>query len=212
MILRRRTATLALAAGAVLASFLPAGPAAAQGDLPPVEAMLADRAIGPEDAPVTVIEYASLTCPHCGTFHTETLPHIKQEYVDTGKVRFVFRDFPIGALAMGASMIARCAPEQQYFGLLEIFFSTMDDWARADRPLNILAGHAKLAGMTDAQIQACITNQDLLRGLEDMRANAMNEFGVTSTPSFIINGQRVSGAHGPESFSEILDGALADAE
>jgi protein-disulfide isomerase len=154
---------------------------------------LGDRAIGSESAPVTIYEYASMTCPHCAQFATQTFPKLKERYIDTGKVRFIFREFPLDPLAAGASMLARCADPDKYFTVLDMLFHTQSQWA-VQKPLEPLFNVVKQAGFTDETFKTCLANQKMLDGLQEARDRAANKFGVNSTPTFFINGKRIPGA------------------
>ena len=123
-----------------------------------------DMVIGAANAPVTIIEYASLTCPHCARFHTETLPKLKSEYVETGKVKYVFRDFPLDGLALRAAAIAHCAGPERYFTYLDVFFQQQGNWTRGNDPEQMLAQLKRLArtgGMSEAQIDDCLKNKQV---------------------------------------------------
>ena len=159
---------------------------------------LGEMSIGKEDAPVTVIEYASLTCPHCATFHETTYPELKKKYVDTGKVRFIFREFPLDLLAAGGFMLARCAQREtknadSYFGMIELLFRTQRQWA-VERPLGPLFDVVKQTGFTQQSFNACLADQELLNGVQAVRDTASQKLGVTSTPTFFVNGKKLSGA------------------
>lgn len=154
---------------------------------------LPDKVLGPADAPVTIIEYASFTCPHCARFATTTYPELKKRYIDTGKVRFIFRDFPLDELAAAGSMLARCAGDQKYFDFVDVLFQQQSRWA-VNRPLPPLLALARQAGFTEQTFNACLSNQKLLNDLETVRERAAKEFGVSSTPTFFINGKKYTGA------------------
>ena len=152
-----------------------------------------DMALGAKDAPVTIIEYASMTCPHCADFHMGPFKELKAKYMDTGKVRMIFREFPFDPLALQAAMLARCAGEKRYFGMLNVLFKSQSKWARAADPLQALAKIARLAGFTEVRFKACMTNQGLADKILQSRLTGSKEFGVGSTPSFIVNGVKTSG-------------------
>ena len=196
------TAALALTGG-VAASGLPFGliarPAMAQ---TPSQAELLkpgplpEMVQGAENAPVTIIEYASMTCGHCGTFHRNTYPTLKSKYIDTGKVRFIFREFPLDPLAAAGFMLARCASEKskdQYFPIIDALFDKQKEWV-VRQPLPPLLAIAKQAGFSQKSFEECLANQKLLDQLEEVRRTAAQKFGVTSTPTFFINGKIVRGA------------------
>jgi protein-disulfide isomerase len=158
---------------------------------------LGDEIQGPADAPVTIVEYASMTCPHCSHFHETTYPEMKKKYIDTGKVRFIFREFPLDPLAAAASMLARCAGKDKFFPLIEAFFSQQKDWV-VQKPLQPMFAIAKQAGFTQQSFDECLANQQLLNGIEQTRTRAQEKFSVNSTPTFFINGKIFRGALTPE--------------
>jgi protein-disulfide isomerase len=169
----------------------------AGGEVPLAELMqpgpLGDEVLGEANAPVTIIEYASMTCPHCSHFHETTYPELKKKYIDTGKVRFIFREFPLDPLAAAASMLARCAGKDKYFPLIETFFAQQKDWV-VQKPLQPMFAIAKQAGFTQQSFDECLANQQMLNGIEESRTRAATKFNVTSTPTFFINGKIFRGA------------------
>ena len=166
-----------------------------------------DRILGKADAPVTIIEYASLTCGHCAAFHNEVLPKVKQEWIETGKARLVFRDFPLDGLALGASMIAQCAPEGRYFPLLGAMFETQNQWTRAKDPRQELKKLAKLSGISDQQFEACVGDQAMLQKIRSNQQADAGKYKIESTPSFLINGKLISGSLPYEEFKKLLEAA-----
>jgi protein-disulfide isomerase len=174
-----------------------AQPAAGGGEVPMAELMtpgpLGDQVQGAENAPVTIVEYASMTCPHCSHFHETTYPEMKKKYIDTGKVRFIFREFPLDPLAAAAAMLARCAGKDKYFPLIDAFFSQQKDWV-VQKPLQPMFNIAKQAGFTQQTFDECLANQQMLNGLEETRTRAAQKFNVNSTPTFFINGKIFRGA------------------
>ncbi len=168
------------------------------------EVALADKVLGDENAPVEIIAYESLTCPHCASFHQNAWPEIKKQYVDTGKAKLVFRDFPFDAVGLRAAMMARCADEERYFGLLEVLFKSQVDWSRAQDPMKALEGIGRLAGLDEAAFDACMADEALMDGILKRRQEAQSEFDVSSTPTFIINGTKVVGAQPFEAFDEVI--------
>ena len=164
---------------------------------------LGDEAIGAANGPVTIVEYASMTCPHCAHFHQTTYPELKKKYVDTGKVRFIFREFPLDQLAAAASMLVRCAGKDKFFPLLEALFAQQSDWV-VQKPLQPLLALAKQAGFTQQTFDECLANQQILNGVEESRNRAANKFGVNSTPTFFINGKIFRGALTPEELDKQL--------
>src|SRR5580704_4452387 len=154
---------------------------------------LGEMVMGDENAPITVIEYASMTCPHCAHFSEATFPELKKRYIDTGKVRFMFREFPLDRLALAGFVLARCAGPDKYFALIETLFAQQRDWV-VQKPLAPLMAIAKQAGLSQQAFEACLDNREMLEGLEKVRNQAAEKFGVNSTPTFFVNGKRLSGA------------------
>ncbi len=169
---------------------------------------LPEMSVGDENAPVTIVEYMSMTCPHCARFHHETYPGIKEKYVDTGKVRFILREFPLDQLAAAAIMLARCAPEDQYFPFVSVLFEQQVSWATAQDKRAALLQMAKLAGFTQESFEACLTNQKLLDDVSAVRSRAADDYGVNSTPTFFINGDKYSGEISVDDMSAIIDSKL----
>ena len=148
---------------------------------------LGEMALGDEKAPVTIIEYASMTCPHCADFHASTYPELKKRYIDTGKVRFIFREFPLDQLALAGFLLARCAGPDKYFPMIDTLFQMQKEWV-TQKPLPPLLAIAKQAGLSEQQFNECLQNKTLIDGLEDVRQRGM-KLGVQSTPSFFIQGK-----------------------
>ena len=172
-----------------------------------VEEMLADRVLGDADAPITIVEYSSLTCPHCADFHTNTLPKLKADYLDTGKAKLVYRDFPLGndGRSIIAAMLARCAPPDRYFGFLVVLFRSQRNWALASDPFTALSQSGQLGGIAAEDFEACMKNEELFNGIVKAKADAAAEVGIESTPTFIINGQRrIEGSQPYETFEAVL--------
>ncbi|MEP3278964.1 MAG: DsbA family protein [Stappiaceae bacterium] len=155
---------------------------------------LPEMTLGADDAPVTIVEYASMTCGHCANFHKNTYPDLKKDYIDTGKVRFVFREFPLDTVALGAFMMARCSPEDKYFEIVDLLFADQRSWAFTDDPYNAMLGIAKQIGFTQETFDACLQNQEILDGITWVKDRAANDFGVNSTPTLIVNGEVQRGA------------------
>jgi len=171
-------------------------------------AMLSERVIGSADAPVTIIEYFSLTCSHCAGFHNDTYAGLKAKYVDTGKVKFVYRDFPLDGVGLRAAMMARCVDEQRYVGVIQVLFRTQNNWARAADPVAEIKKIGQLAGLGDDAFQSCLQSEALANGILAKRQEA-SAAGVRSTPTFEIEGGIYPGSRSLEEFSEILDPLLA---
>ena len=154
---------------------------------------LGEMSLGPDDAKVTIIEYASATCPHCARFHEGTFKELKEKFIDTGKIRFIFRELPFDDLALAAFMLARCAPKDKYFPMLDILFQQQAKWtARDANPREELFRIAQLAAFTKDSFEACLKNEDVAKGIIATR-EAGKALGVNSTPSFFINGEKLTG-------------------
>ena len=169
---------------------------------------LKDMVYGKADAPVTIVEYASLTCSHCADFAINTFPTIKEKYIDTGKAKLIFREFPFDPRATAAVMLARCAPEDRYFPMVEVFFKQQQQWAGAADGEAALLQIAKLAGFTQESFKACLTNQQVLDDVRATMERGSTEFGVNATPTFFINGQKYAGALSVDEMSAIIDKLL----
>lgn len=165
---------------------------------------LGDKILGSETASVTVIEYASMTCPHCAAFHLETLPKFKEKYIDSGKVKLIFREFPLDPLAAGASILARCAPGDRFFPMLDVLYRLQRSWAGANDPVAALLQIARQTGFTQESFNACLRDQPLLDGVNAVRDRASQRFGVSSTPTLFINGQLYKGALSFEELDKII--------
>jgi protein-disulfide isomerase len=195
MITRRQALEL-LGTAAATALVLTSLPALAQNVSPAdlaVPGPLGDVALGPADAKVTIIEYASMTCPHCAAFHQETWPELKKRWVDTGKVRFVLREFPLDPLATAGFMLARCDGENKYYPIVDLLFSQQRAWAYAERPLDALRQMMKQAGFSQEKFDSCLKDQKLYDAVNAVKNRGMDVFKVESTPTFFINGQRHPG-------------------
>jgi protein-disulfide isomerase len=200
---------MVVAAGGIEALY-DANPAAAQAvtqtDLlvPPP---LGDRVLGKDDAPVTIVEYASMTCPHCAHFAETVYPDLKKNYIDTGKVRFIFREFPLDSLAAGAAMLARCADKDKFFPLIETLFQTQKTWV-VDKPIPALMALAKQAGFSEQSFNACLTDQKMLDQMQAEQKRATNKFGVNSTPTLFVNGKKQVGGVSYEDLAKVIDPLL----
>jgi protein-disulfide isomerase len=169
---------------------------------------LGDRSLGLPSAKVVMVEYASSTCPHCAKFHTEVFPILKKDYIDTGKVRFIFREFPLNDVDLAAVMLARCAPEDKYFAMIEVYFEQQGTWTKGN-PRDELFKIAQLAGFTKDTFEACLKNEAIAKGLVESRTRASTEFDVDSTPTFFINGVSLRGAEPIDEFRKVIEAALA---
>ncbi len=179
-------------------------------DLSPIalwEHPLGDIVLGDESAPVTMIEYISLTCPACASFHQTTYDHLKETYVDTGKVRLILREFPLDQIALAAAMVVRCAPEDRRASVIDLILKSQSDWARDDTAFASLVDHLGQAGFSRARVKECLDDSDAQAGILETREAGSADFDVSSTPTFFINGEKVSGSLTVESLDETL-GAL----
>jgi protein-disulfide isomerase len=167
-----------------------------------------EQILGNPDAPVTIIEYASLTCPHCAHFHNEVLPELKERYIVPGKVRLIFRDFPLDQTALAAAALAHCAGPDRFFSMINVMFETQSNWARASDPIAALKQLGKLGGLTDREMDACLADQQLTDGILRERLDGQNEYQIGSTPTFIIDGKAYPGARDAEDFGKLIDPLL----
>jgi protein-disulfide isomerase len=188
----------------------PAEAAAPQPMLADAQTVLAltkdDRILGNPDASVTIIEYASLTCPHCAHFENDVLPDLKKKWMDTGKVKLVFRDFPLDEPALRAAMIARCAPPDRFYAYVDTFFATQEKWVMAKDYHEALARLVKLGGMSRDEFDNCLKNTALEDKIVEARLIASKELDVNSTPTFFIDGTKFTGAPTVEEFDKVLSG------
>jgi protein-disulfide isomerase len=179
----------------------PAVPAVAEGD----------KVLGNADAPVTIVEYFSLGCIHCKNFHETILPKLKTDYIDTGKVRLVFRDFPLDGISFGAALTTRCVNDLAYFAMVDTLFKQQETW-HVDNGMGQLANIVKGAGMDQAALDACLNNQANKDKIVALQKEATDTLKVNSTPTFFINDRVLSGVSEYEAFKATIDGALARAQ
>jgi protein-disulfide isomerase len=207
---RRRIA--AFAAACLIGLALAPGPARADAMVPLDELMasepLPDIPLGAQTAPVTIIEYASMTCTHCAAFQKDTWPKLKAKYVDAGKVRFILREFPLDPLATAAFMLARCAGPDKRSALVDLLYAQQKDWAFVDKPLDALAATVKQAGVTQADFEKCLKDQDLLTKVNQTRERAAKAFKVGATPTFFVNGRQMQGELPIEDFDKVIEPLL----
>jgi protein-disulfide isomerase len=195
------------AAPEALAPFGAAGAQTAEAALPEI----ADLVLGNPDAPVTLIEYASFTCPHCATFHATTFKELKRDYIDTGRIRFVYREVFFDRPGLWAAMVARCAGPERYFGIAEMLYSQQREWAGSGDPLQVVAALKRIgrvAGLSDAELDACL--QDGARAqamIAKFQADTAAD-GINSTPSLVLNGVR-HGNMAYEDLRRLIDAELA---
>lgn len=169
---------------------------------------LGDKILGKSDAPVTIVEYASATCPHCAAFHKDVFPQLKSEFIDTGKVKFIFREFPFDDLALAAFMLARCASPEKYFPMLDVLFEQQQVWASKEARVE-LGKIAQLAGIGEDGFDKCLKNEDLAKGIMAIRDKAANTYGVEATPTFFVNGKLIRGEHSIDQFRKFISEAAS---
>jgi len=165
---------------------------------------LPDHVLGNDKAPITVVEYASMSCTHCAHFYNEVFQSFKKKYIDTGKVRFIMREFPLDPIAAGASALARCQPADKYYSTIEFFFEHQQKWAFVDDPTKAMLEMAKKVGFNKESYEACLTDTKLSTAITDSALKAREKFGVRGVPAFFINGEKLQG----EKTLETFDGAL----
>jgi protein-disulfide isomerase len=190
-------------AGAAPEDAMPIGPLADESGQP-MDLYDDDHVLGNPDAPITIIEFASLTCPHCATFHTDILPEIKTNYIDEGLAKLVYRNFPLDQLALYAAMMVECAPPENYFNLLGVLFRTQAQWGASAEPVAALEQIGRTAGLSPEAIAACTNDEAAVERLLTRAQEGQNKYEVQSTPSFVINGRIVKGALPYEEFDAIL--------
>lgn len=212
MTVSRRT-FLKTSVGLAAAAGLVGMPAIAVAESVDLEALLTpgplgDKILGDADAPVTIVEYASMTCGHCANFHKNTYPELKKNYIETGKVKFIFREFPLDPVAAAAFMLARSAPADKYFEIVDTMFENQRAWAFSDNPYNSLLNFSKQIGFTQESFEEALKNQKLLDAINAVRERGAGEFKVTSTPTFFINGEKHPGALPFDQMSKLIDAEL----
>jgi protein-disulfide isomerase len=202
-----RILLIALASFATLAQAQAAAPAttAVEVAAAPAGVRPDDVVLGKADAKITVIEYASLTCPHCADFETKTFPKVQKDWIDTGKVRWVFRDFPFDPVALKAHVIAHCGGPDKFYGLIEVFYAQQRNWYRPDADASVaeLTKLTKFAGVSDAQVKACLADTKLSTLVVTNRQSG-DDAGVDSTPTFFINGSKSTGFKEYDEFQKLL--------
>lgn len=170
--------------------------------------VLPEMALGNPDAKVKIVEYMSMTCSHCADFHNKTFDEIKTKYIDTGKIYFVLREFPLDPLAAAGFMLARNAPGGKYFEVVSYLFKTQSQWAFVDDPLSGLRNISKQFGYSPATFEATLTDQKLLDNINETRKRGADAFGITGTPTFFINGKREVGFMSVDEMSAKIDPLL----
>ena len=182
--------------------------AQAPGDMPLFDD---DRILGKADAPVTIIEYSSLTCPHCAAFHKDTLPQVKANWIETGRARLVYRHYPLDQLALRAAAIANCIEGDGFFGFLDVMFANQAKWAGSQTPFQVLQQYAALAGLSAEAFQACASDEAVITRILEKQTNGRDTYNIASTPSFVINGSPVVGGRSYDEFNGILEQAASKA-
>ena len=201
----RRFLVGAIAAVPAAAALAPLAPARAAG----IGERPGDMAVGAPDAPVTVIEFFSLTCPSCERFHKQVYNRLKPEYVDAGKVRFVARDFPLNAPALQAAVLAHCAGRERYFTFIDVLFQTFDDWAGSRDFTDKLGQIGELGGVSRDQFADCLADQGLENSIFQSIADGQAEYGVSGTPTLVVNGETYDGQMSFDALSKHIDRLLA---
>ncbi|WP_202913441.1 DsbA family protein [Acuticoccus sediminis] len=163
----------------------------------------ADIVLGSDDAPVTIVEYASMTCPHCAAFHNGPFKDLKKDYIDTGKVKFILREFPLDRLALAVAVLARCKPEK-YYDIVDLYFEQQQLWATNDDPVSKMFSLAQQAGFSREEFEACLNNRELLEGIYANRTRGEQD-GVTGTPTLFIDGEKYEGERTIAALREVLD-------
>ncbi len=205
--MNRRTMLIGAAAAAGLTgAWLPLGPVRA-GE---IALFPDDRILGSTDAPITIIEYSSLTCPHCAAFHRDALPKIKETWIADGRARLVYRHFPLDAPALRAAAVANCIEGERYFGFLDLLFKSQKRWAKAENPLKALGQMARLAGMSQEKFEACANDEAEIDRILARRQDGAQTYEVQSTPTLIVNGRKVESARSFEYLEKIFKEIVPD--
>lgn len=173
---------------------------------------LGDMSLGDPKAPIKIYEYASLTCSHCAEFNKDTFPSLKKDYIDTGKVYYTLRDFPFDPIATAAYMLAHCAGPERYFDFVDVLFKTQAQWAFVQTPMDALKNIGKQGGFSDDTFDACMKNEKIFDHVKAVAERGASTFGVRSTPTFFINGEKVDGAIPYSDFEPLLKKHLPGAE
>ena len=190
----------------------PAPDVAAPSAVVPMDQLMAitplpDIVQGSPSAPNTIIEYASMTCSHCAAFHDNVWPELKTKYLDSGRARFILREFPLDPLATAAFMLARCAGADKRNALVDILYTQQKAWAFVDKPIEPLLALVKQVGLSQTDFETCLRNQDLYEQVNQSRDRAAEAFNIDSTPTFFVNGRKVTGEATISDFDRAMDGA-----
>lgn len=174
-----------------------------------LEPIPTDRILGNVDAKVTIVEFASYTCPHCAHFHKDVLPEIKKNYIETGKVRLILRPLPLDNLALAVAKLTYCAPKDRYYNFAGAFFNSQNAWVPAPDRLAALKSIATMGGMTGEEFDKCLVNEQVQKDILALDSLARNGLKVSSTPTFFVNGERIAGAKSYIEFAKVIDKHLA---
>jgi protein-disulfide isomerase len=169
---------------------------------------LGDKTLGNANAPVTCYEYASLTCGHCAAFHADGFKHLKEKYIDTGKVRYILREFPLDPLAAAGFMLSHCGGDGKFYPIVDLLFAQQRAWTQTDKPVDALLSLMKQAGFTQESFEACLKNQSIYDGVNDVRKRGTEKFKVDSTPTFFFNGRRSTGVLSAAQLDAIIEPLL----
>jgi protein-disulfide isomerase len=181
----------------------------ADGHVDKIELTAEDFVLGSPNATVTLVEYASLTCPHCAALNNDVMPQIKKDYVETGKMRYVYRDFPLDQLALNASLLARCAGRDRYFGFIDVLFSSQMNWARSTDPIKALEQVARLGGLPPDKFAACLKDEETMNKVLQQRLDAERTFAINATPTLFVDGDRFNGGLSYDQLKAVIESHLA---
>ena len=172
---------------------VPSGTLSGSAQVPALADMLTEKRLGSADAPNVVIQYSSLGCSHCADFHSQTLPALRSQYVDKGSATFVYRDFPLDSTSLKGAMVARCAGDSRYFAVIDVIYQTQSTWARASDPWSAMQTVLRNAGLAQSLVDACLATPGLEAGATAIRQQGSDTYGITGTPTFVVNGNKVVG-------------------
>lgn len=208
-----RNVKSALALLAVLGIFLAVG-GAVRAEEAAKDALVPERVLGNADAPITVEEFVSLTCSHCASFYNDILPALKAKYVETGKVKFIMRDFPLDGIALRAAALARCMPKEQFYPFITVLFKNQAQWAFGGNPTQAMIQYAKLGGLGEEKAKACADDAKLMDAIAANIDVYRQKYAIQATPSFVINDgkETLRGAVAVGDFTAVFDKLLAEAK
>jgi len=171
----------------------PSGLLAGSAQVPALADMLADKRIGPADAANVIIQYSSLGCSHCADFHTQSLPTLKSQYLDKGAAAYIYRDYSLDPASLRGAMVARCAGDSRYFAVLDVIYQSQSAWARGSDPWSAMQKVLRDAGLAQSLMDACLATPGLEQGVNAIRQQGSDTYGVSGTPTFVVNGNKVVG-------------------